>query len=69
MSFYYIWGHAVAQFVEATSQKVAGSIPEGVILIFHWLHPSGRTMALGLTQSLREMSTRNVSWGIKAAVS
>jgi hypothetical protein len=25
--------------------------------------PSGRTMALGLTQPLTEMSTRNVSWG------
>jgi len=25
------------------------------------------TMALGLTQPLREMSTRNISWGVKAA--
>jgi len=24
-------------------------------------------MALGLTQSLTEMSTRNISWGVKAA--
>jgi hypothetical protein len=24
---------------------------------------SGRTMALGLTQPLKEMSTRNISWG------
>ena len=30
---------------------------------FHWHNPSGRTMALGLTQPLTEMSTRNVSWG------
>jgi len=28
---------------------------------------SGRTMALGLTQPLTEMSTRNISWGVKAA--
>ena len=28
-------GHAVAQLVEATSQKVAGSIPDGVIGIFY----------------------------------
>ena len=28
------------------------------------LNPSGRTMALGLTQSLNEMSTRNLYWGI-----
>jgi hypothetical protein len=25
--------------------------------------PSGRTMALGLTQPLTEMSTSNISWG------
>jgi len=47
----------------ATSQKVAGSIPNGVIGFFHWHNPSGRTTALGLTQPLTEMSTRNVSWG------
>jgi len=47
----------------ATSRKVAGSIPDGVIWIFHWHNLSGRTMALGLTQPLTEMSTRNISWG------
>ena len=51
----------------ATSRKVAGSIPDGVVGIFHWHNPSGRTVALGLTQPLTEMSTRNISWGIKAA--
>ena len=30
-------------------------------------NPSGRTMALGLTQPLTEMSTSNISWGVKAA--
>jgi hypothetical protein len=45
----------------ATSRKVAGSIPDCVIGIFHSHNPSGRTMALGLTQPLTEMSTRNVS--------
>jgi hypothetical protein len=50
-------GPAVAQLVEATSQKVAGSIPDGVIGIFRWHNPSGRTVALGLTQPLTEMST------------
>jgi hypothetical protein len=35
----------------ATSRKVVGS----------------STMALGLTQPLTEISTRNISWGIKAA--
>jgi hypothetical protein len=51
----------------ATRRKVAGSIPDGVIGIFHEHNPSGRTMALGLTQPLTEMSTRNIYWGVKAA--
>jgi len=38
----------------ATSRKVAGSIPDGVIGIFHWHNPSGRTMTLTSTQPLRE---------------
>ena len=49
----------------ATSRKVAGSIPDGVIGIFHWHNPSGRTMVLGLTQPLSEMSTGNISWGLR----
>jgi hypothetical protein len=32
-----------------------------VIGIFHLYNPSGRNMALGLTQPLTEMSTRNIS--------
>ena len=34
----------------ATSQNVAGLIPDGVIGNFHWHNPSGRNMALGSTQ-------------------
>jgi hypothetical protein len=41
------------------------SIPDGVIGIFHWHNPFGRTMALGSTQPL--MSTRNISWGVNTA--
>jgi len=41
----------------ATSRNVAGSIPYGVI------KPSCRTMALGSTQPLIEMDTRDISWG------
>jgi hypothetical protein len=51
----------------ATSRKVAGSIPDGVSGIFYWHNPSGRTTALGSTQPLTEISTRNISWGVKAA--
>ena len=50
----------------ATNRKVAGSIPDGVIGIFHWHNPSDRTMALGSTQPLTEMSTRRISWEVNA---
>jgi hypothetical protein len=56
---------AVAQWLRycATNQKVAGSIPDGVMEIFIDINPSDRTMALGSTQPLTEMSTRYISWG------
>ena len=55
----------MAQLVEALRYKpeVAGSIHDEVTGIFQWLNPSGRTMALGSTQPLTEMSTRNPSSG------
>jgi len=40
--------------------------PPCIIGIFYWHNPSGRTMALESTQPLTEMSTRNISWGVKA---
>ena len=43
----------------STSRMVAGSITD-VIGIFYWRSPSGRTLALGLTQSLTE--TSKVKW-------
>jgi len=46
----------------ATNQKVAGSIPEDVIGNFYWHNLSGCTMALGSTQPLAEMITKNISW-------
>jgi len=42
-----------------TNRKVAFSIPDGVIGVFHWHNPSDRTMFLGSTQLLTEMSTRS----------
>jgi len=58
-------GTAIAQWLRccATKRKVAGSIPDGVIGIFHRHNPSDCTMALGSTQPLTEMSTRSISWG------
>jgi hypothetical protein len=43
----------------ATRRKVAGSIPDDVIGFFNGPNPSSRTMALGSTQPLTEMSTGN----------
>ena len=58
-------GSAVAQWLRfcATNRKVAGSISDGVIGIFHWDNPSDLTMTLGSSQSLTEMSTKSISWG------
>jgi len=57
------WRHAVAQLVEALRYK-----PKGRRFSSRWCHwnlslthPSGRTMDLGLTQPLTEMSTMNIS--------
>ena len=51
----------------ATTRNVVGSIPYSIIGIFHWINPSGRTMALGSIQPHIEMSTRNISWEVQPA--
>jgi hypothetical protein len=48
----------------ATSRKVSGSITDGVTGIFDGHKTSDRTMALGSTQLLTEMSTGNISWAV-----
>ena len=64
-----VWGTAVAQWLRccATNLKVAGSISDGVIGIFHGHNSSNGTIALVSTQPLIEMSTRSIFWGVKAA--
>jgi hypothetical protein len=47
----------------ATYQKIAGSIPDGVMEFFIDINPFVRTMALGSTQPLTEMSTGSIFWG------
>jgi hypothetical protein len=47
----------------ATSRKVAGSIPDEVIGFFNGPNPSSRTVTLGSTQPLTEMSTSNLNGG------
>ena len=51
----------------ATSGRSRGLIRNGFIGIFDWYNPFSRTLALGMTQPLREMSTKNISWAVKAA--
>jgi hypothetical protein len=41
----------------------AGSIPDEVFEFLNWPNPSIRTMALGSTQPLTEMNTRNLPGG------
>jgi hypothetical protein len=57
-------GHALVQLVEALRYKPRGCRCESQWRhwIFHRHNPSGRTMDLGLTQPLTEISTRNISW-------
>jgi hypothetical protein len=63
-----VWGTAVAQWLRycATIQKVAGSIPDGVMESFSDINSADRTMALGSTQPLTEMSTGSASCDVFA---
>jgi len=60
---------AVTQWLRccATNRKVAGSIPDGVIGIFHWHNPSDRTMALGVESASTTNEHQDYSLGVKAA--
>jgi hypothetical protein len=49
----------------AASWKVMSSNPDEITWFFNWPNPSSRTTALGLTQPLTEMSTRNHPLGGK----
>jgi hypothetical protein len=54
-------GYALALLFEALQYKpkVAGSILDGVIGIFHLFTPSDRTIALGSIQPLTKIITRD----------
>jgi len=57
-------------FITTKPLLVLGPITNNCTLpleIFHEHNPSARTMALGSTQPLTEMTTRNISWKVKAA--
>ena len=57
------------QLVEALCYKPAGRGLDSrtLIRIFHLPNPSGRTMDLRSTRPLTEISTRDISWVVKAA--
>jgi hypothetical protein len=54
-------GGAVSLRDRAASREVAGSIVDETHCDFSLLNPSGRTMALGPTQSLTEISTMDIT--------
>jgi hypothetical protein len=69
-TYNYMGGAAVAQLIEALRYKPSGRGFDSrwcQWIFFHWHSPSGLNMALGSTQPLTEMSTKNISWGVKAA--
>jgi hypothetical protein len=56
-----LWGFCKYFLVSmCINQKVAGSIPDEVTGFFNWRNPSSRTLALGSTQPLTEMSIRHL---------
>jgi hypothetical protein len=59
------WGMRYPSWLRhyATSRKVAGSIPDEVIGYLILPNLSSRTVALGSTQPVTEMSTRNLPGG------
>jgi hypothetical protein len=61
-------GHAVAQWLKhcATNQKVAGSIPDGVIEIFHWHNCSGH-YGPGVDPASNRNEYQEYFLGVKAA--
>ena len=59
------WEPGVAQWLRrsVTSRTVPGSIPGGVTGFPSDIFPSDRTMTLGSTQPIVQISTRNISGG------
>jgi hypothetical protein len=62
--------YAVTQFFLGTvlqAGRLRFRFPMESLGFVHCLNPSGRTLALESTQSLTEVSTRNISWWVEAA--
>jgi hypothetical protein len=64
-----LWGTAVAQWLRycSTNRKVAGSIPDGVIGIFHWHNPSDHNYGPGIDSASNRNEYQEHFLGVKAA--
>jgi hypothetical protein len=60
-------GYAVEEMAEALRYKSEGHGFDSRWGLSDFSLTSGRTMALGSTLPLTETSTRDISWGVKAA--
>ena len=61
----YMCGSAVGWGTALQAGRSRVRFPMVSLEFFYWINPSGRTMALGSTQPLTEISARNISWGVK----
>jgi len=59
-------GHAVGWGTALQAWRSRGSILDGVIVIYLWHNPPGRTMVQGSPQPLTEMSTRSIYRAVKS---
>ena len=74
---FFLWDHTLNLIYNKYIAVVSGTVLQvGRLRVrfqtlsfefFQGHNPSGRTMALGVTQLLTEMSTKNISWRVKAA--
>ena len=63
ISFFWPPGGAVGWGTALQAGRSRVRFPDDVTGVSYWHDPSGRIMALGSTQPVTEMSTRNISWG------
>jgi len=65
---YLLQSHCTCFGCHNTHNRHEGSILDRVIDIYQWRNPSSRTMSLGSTKTLTEMSTKNISRGLRGPV-
>jgi hypothetical protein len=63
IQFTSVWTLLPSEDDQFNSKNEADSIPDEILAFFNWHNPSSRTMTLGSTQALTEMSTGNLPGG------